>query len=105
MDSLPLYLTAICQQVDYISVHRVVIASLRRSSFQAKIGCGVTIEQFCNRKNENLIGHVGLLESAGMVIDTMGKQLTQFDSIVEPIIADRNFKTAYGDVQEGLLWA
>jgi 4-hydroxy-tetrahydrodipicolinate reductase len=43
MDALPLFLTAICQQVDRIAVTRVIDASARRGPFQAKIGSGLDV--------------------------------------------------------------
>ena len=42
MDSLPLFITSIAQQVDHIDVTRVINASKRRGPFQAKIGSGLT---------------------------------------------------------------
>ena len=60
MDSLPLYLTAICQKVDHIEVRRVINASTRRKPFQAKIGSGLTVQEFQARIDAGRMGHVGL---------------------------------------------
>jgi 4-hydroxy-tetrahydrodipicolinate reductase len=101
MDALPLSLTAICQRVDRIEVTRVINASLRRGPFQAKIGSGMTVEAFEARMAEGRMGHVGLPESVGMVFDTLGKELTAYESAVEPVVAERPVSTDFFDVQPG----
>jgi 4-hydroxy-tetrahydrodipicolinate reductase len=101
MDSLPLGLTAICQQVDGFEVTRVINASARRGPFQAKIGSGMTVEAFEARMAAGRMGHVGLPESVGMVFDTLGKELTAYKSSVEPVLADRPVETEYFKVEPG----
>ena len=101
MDSLPLSLTAICQRVDRISVTRVINASTRRGPFQAKIGAGMTVEDFNARMAAGRMGHVGLPESVGMVLHTLGKKLTSYESGVEPVVAERLVKTDHFEVQPG----
>jgi hypothetical protein len=101
MDSLPLALTAICQQVDRIEVTRVINASTRRGPFQAKIGSGLTVEEFNAKMAEGRMGHVGLPESVGMVFDTLGKELVKYETSVEPVVADQRVTTDHFDVQPG----
>jgi hypothetical protein len=101
MDSLPLNLTAICQRVDRIDVTRVINASTRRGPFQAKIGSGMTVEDFKAKMAAGRMGHVGLPESMGMVFHTLGKKLARYESGVEPVVAERAVKTDYFDVQPG----
>ena len=101
MDSLPLKLTAICQRVDRIDVRRAINASLRRGPFQAKIGVGLTGDEFRQRIQSGCMGHVGLPESIGMVFDTLGKTLARYESAVEPVVADRLIKTDYFEVEPG----
>ena len=101
MDSLPLYLTAICQQVDHISVRRVINASTRRGPLQAKIGAGMTADEFRAKMDAGRMGHVGLLESVGMVFDTLGKKMSRYESYVEPVLAERLLKTDYFEVEPG----
>jgi hypothetical protein len=101
MDSLPLNLTAICQRVDHIDVRRVINASTRRAPFQAKIGSGMSVEDFQAQIEAGRMGHVGLPESAGMVFDTLGKRLVRYESSVEPVVADRLVKTPHFEVQSG----
>jgi 4-hydroxy-tetrahydrodipicolinate reductase len=101
MDSLPLKITAICQQVDRIDVTRVINASTRRGPFQAKIGSGMTVADFEASMAAGRMGHVGLPESVGMVFYTLGKELARYESSVEPVVADRLVKTDYFEVQPG----
>ncbi len=101
MDTLPLSLTAICQRVDHIAVRRVINASTRRGPFQAKIGSGMTVEDFETRMAAGRMGHVGLPQSVGMLFDTLGRRLARYESGVEPLVADRPVKTDFFDVQPG----
>lgn len=101
MDSLPLALTAICQRIDRVDVTRIIDASTRRASFQAKIGSGMTIDDFSARMDIGKMGHVGLLQSMGMVFHTLGKELVQHTSTVKPVVADRTLKTEHLEVQPG----
>jgi hypothetical protein len=101
MDSLPLNLTAICLQVDRIEVTRVINASLRRGPFQAKIGSGMSVDDFKARMAAGRMGHVGLPESMHMVFHTLGKELVRYEDSVEPVLAEGLVKTDYFEVQPG----
>jgi hypothetical protein len=101
MDTLPLHLTSICQQVDHIAVTRVIDASTRRGPFQAKIGCGMAVADFEASIAAGKMGHVGLPESMGMVFHTLGKDLASFESDVRPLVAEEPVKTDYVSVRPG----
>jgi len=101
MDSLPLFITSISQRVDHIEVTRVVNASKRRGPFQAKIGSGMTVDEFRTKMAEGRMGHVGLSESTTMLFDTLGKKLVRFENSIEPVVADRPVRTAFFDVPPG----
>jgi len=101
MDSLPLNLTCICQRVDRIDVTRVINASTRRGPFQAKIGSGVSVEEFEAKMAAGRMGHVGLRESMGMVFHTLGKKLVRYESGVEPVVAGKSVKTEHFQVEPG----
>jgi 4-hydroxy-tetrahydrodipicolinate reductase len=103
MDALPLNLTAICLHVDRIDVKRVINASKRRGPFQAKIGSGMTVEDFNAKMADGRMGHVGLPESMHMVFHTLGKTLARYEDSVEPVVADRLIRTSYFEVQPGLV--
>jgi len=101
MDTLPLALTALCQRVDRIDVTRRMNASLRRGPFQKKIGAGMTVEAFHAQMEKGRMGHIGLPESIGMVLDTVGKRLARYESDVEPVVADSSVTTDYCRVNPG----
>jgi len=101
MDSLPLFLTGICQRVDRIEAMRAINASLRRGPFQAKIGSGLSLEEFEERMRSGRMGHIGLPESIGMCFDTLGRPLDRYTSSVEPIVADRRIRTDHFVVEKG----
>jgi hypothetical protein len=103
MDSLPLNLTAICQRVDRIDVTRLMNASQRRGPFQKKIGCGMSVEEFNREMAKGRMGHVGLTQSVGMIFDTLGKKLVQFETTVEPVVAERPVKSDYFEVAPGFV--
>jgi 4-hydroxy-tetrahydrodipicolinate reductase len=101
MDSLPLNLTSICQQVDSIEVTRIINASERRGAFQKKIGSGMTVEEFRAKMDEGRMGHVGLPESMQMVFDTLGREMTRYEEQVEPVVAEVLTKTDFFEVSPG----
>ena len=101
MDSLPLFITSIAQRVDHIDVTRVINATKRRGPFQAKIGSGLSVEQFNAKMAEGRMGHVGIPESTAMIFNTLGKELVKFDNNVVPVIAETPVKTPFFDVQAG----
>ena len=101
MDSLPLSLTAVCQRVDHIAVTRVIDASARRKPFQAKIGLGMSVEDFETQMAAGRFGHVGLLESMNMVFHTLGRELGRYETSVEPLVAERSLETDFFQVQPG----
>lgn len=101
MDSLPLFLTSIAQRVDHIDVTRVINASKRRGPFQAKIGSGLSPEEFRARMAEGRMGHVGMPESTAMIFDTLGRTLARFENSVEPVVAEEPVKTEFFEVPAG----
>jgi 4-hydroxy-tetrahydrodipicolinate reductase len=101
MDSLPLFITSIAQRVDHLDVTRVINATKRRGPFQAKIGSGMTVDDFRAKMAEGRMGHVGLPESAAMLFDTLGKKLVRFENTIEPVVAEEPVKTEFFDVQPG----
>jgi len=101
MDSLPLFLTAICQRVDRIEVSRAMNASLRRGPFQAKIGSGMSVEAFNAKMAQGRMGHVGLPESMGVLFEALGAKLARYESTVEPVVAEKAVHTDFFDVAPG----
>ena len=93
MDSLPTFLTSVCQNVQRITVHRIQNAAFRRIPFQRKIGAGLTLEQFENKKKKGTLRHVGLTESVQLIASRMGWELSKVEDILVPVIAGREIIT------------
>jgi hypothetical protein len=101
MDALPVFLTAVCQDVKTITVHRIQDASSRRIPFQKKIGAGLTIEQFEKKKAEGTLRHVGLTESLQLIAGAMGWRLTQTEDILTPVISEKEIMTEAMQIPAG----
>ena len=87
MDALPIALTAVCERVDRIEVHRVQDARLRRLPFQQKIGAGLTPEQFRRGVARGTLRHVGFAESIQMIAGALGWKLDRTTDEVQPKVA------------------
>ena len=101
MDVLPLALTSVCQDVKRIRATRIVDASKRRLPLQRKIGAGMSVREFEERVAAGSIGHVGLMESARMVADSLGWELDDMRESIEPAVARKGIQTQYLRVEEG----
>ena len=101
MDALPIALTAVCERVHRIEVHRVQDASIRRLPFQQKIGSGLTTEQFQKKVDDGSVRHVGLSESIQMIGDAMGWKLDRITDDIRPKIAERTVQSEYLAVDPG----
>jgi hypothetical protein len=101
MDALPIALTAVCERVVSVTVHRVQDARTRRLPFQQKIGAGLTREQFSREVERGSIRHVGLAESITMIADALGWQLDRITDDIKPKIAEATVSSEYLAVDPG----
>jgi hypothetical protein len=101
MDALPIALTAVCERVESVTVHRVQDAASRRLPFQQKIGAGLTREQFDREVERGSIRHVGLAESITMIADALGWQLDRVTDEIRPKIAEATVSSEYLAVDPG----
>ena len=88
MDALPIALTAVCERVDRVEVHRVQDARIRRLPFQQKIGAGLTTAQFQLGVEAGTLRHVGFAESIHMIADALGWSLDRVTDEITPKIAE-----------------
>ena len=89
MDALPIALSAVCERVDRIEVHRVQDARIRRLPFQQKIGAGLSREQFARQVELGTVRHVGFTESIQMIGDAMGWRLDRIVDDIAPKMAEQ----------------
>jgi 4-hydroxy-tetrahydrodipicolinate reductase len=84
MDTLPTFLTGVCESVDDIYITRQMDAATRRIPFQKKIGAGLSVNEFMTAIDDHKItGHVGLEQSILMIADALGWGLDEIK--VEPV--------------------
>jgi hypothetical protein len=104
MDFLPIVLSGAAKRVDSVQVHRVQDAGHRRLPLQAKVGAGISAEEFEQRVTGRSIGHVGLTESAQAVAGALGwidgEDLVTTETI-EPVLAETAVQSAFGTIEPG----
>jgi 4-hydroxy-tetrahydrodipicolinate reductase len=89
MDRLPLTLAAACVRVDRVQVFRVVDAAKRRGPLRAKVGAGLTVEEFQAGVAARKLGHRGLAESCALVGLGLGWVFDEIRSTIDPVVAER----------------
>jgi 4-hydroxy-tetrahydrodipicolinate reductase len=70
-------------------VTRVVDAAKRRGPLRAKVGAGLTAEEFRAGVASKKLGHVGLSESAAIIALGLGLPIDEITETIKPVIADR----------------
>lgn len=101
MDSLPTFLTAVCQDVTFVKISRYQDAQFRRIPFQQKIGAGLTLDQFEQKKQDGSLRHVGLTESMQFIAGRMGWKLDKTEDIIEAVVAKESISTAAMNIPAG----
>lgn len=102
MDSLPAFLTSVCQHVEKVRVMRYQDAAYRRGPFQKKIGAGNTPEEFEARKQSGDLRHVGLTESIQFIAAHLGWSLDKTEDIISPVIAEKEISINGLNISKGL---
>jgi 2,4-diaminopentanoate dehydrogenase len=92
MDTLPIFLTAVCQKVDEIYITRQMDAATRRIPFQTKIGAGLSVDEFKKKiEKHEITGHVGLEQSIQMIADALGWELDGIEiEKPQPVVLKRD---------------
>ncbi|HVV15772.1 MAG TPA: saccharopine dehydrogenase NADP-binding domain-containing protein [Polyangia bacterium] len=89
MDRLPVTLAAACVRVDRIAVTRVVDAAKRRGPLRAKVGAGLTPEEFEAGVTARRLGHRGLSESCALIGLGMGWSFDEIRATIGPVLDPR----------------
>jgi hypothetical protein len=89
MDRLPLTLAAACVRVDAVRVERVVDAARRRGPLRAKVGAGLSADEFHAGVAARRLGHRGLSESCALVALGLGWSFESIDGTIEPVLEPR----------------
>jgi 4-hydroxy-tetrahydrodipicolinate reductase len=103
MDKLPLTLTGPCTHVEKITVTRLMYSGDRRSSFQKKIGTGLSQADFDGLiASGQITGHVGLIESIALLADALGWTLDEIQELPpEAVISDQEVSTTFTTIKPG----
>jgi 2,4-diaminopentanoate dehydrogenase len=89
MDRLPVTLAAACVRVDRVQVFRVVDAAKRRAPLRAKVGAGMTVEEFQAGVAAARLGHRGLRESVALIGLGLGWVFDEIRSTIDPVVGQR----------------
>lgn len=87
MDRLALSAASACVKVEKLKVTRVVDAAKRRGPLRAKVGAGISKEEFAEGVAARKLGHVGLTESAAMIAVGLGLPVGEISETIEPVLA------------------
>jgi 4-hydroxy-tetrahydrodipicolinate reductase len=101
MDTWPVFMTGICQEVSKVKGVRVQDAIPRRVPFQKKIGAGKSLEEFEELVNEKAIRHVGLPESIAMIAAGLRWNLDAIEETIEPVVAEAEVSSDFVTVFSG----
>jgi 2,4-diaminopentanoate dehydrogenase len=101
MDYLPVVLSGATKRVDAVRVHRVQDAGQRREPLQAKVGAGITTDEFARRVAAGSMGHVGLTESAQAVAAALGWDPADTTETIDPVLAETPTPSAFGTIEPG----
>ncbi len=103
MDLRPIMLTGPCLKVDRIRVIRRLDAGTRRTSFQRKIGAGLSVGEFMRAiRSGSISGHVGLEQSIAMIASAIGWDLDRIEvEPAEPVVLDKAVSSGYTTVEPG----
>ena len=88
MDRLVLAVAAACVRVDSVRVTRVVDAAKRRGPLRAKVGAGLTRQEFADGVAAKKLGHVGLSESAALIALGLGLPIDEISETIKPVLAE-----------------
>jgi 2,4-diaminopentanoate dehydrogenase len=89
MDRLVLAIASACVRVDSVKVTRVVDAAKRRGPLRAKVGAGLTRQEFDAGVAAKKLGHVGLTESAALIALGLGLPIHEITETIKPVIAEK----------------
>jgi len=89
MDRLALAAAGACVRVERVEVKRTVDAAKRRGPLRAKVGAGLSREEFAAGVAARKLGHVGLSESAALIAMGLGLPIHEITETIEPVLAQK----------------
>ncbi len=101
MDIVPIVCSSPCWKVDSVLVRRIVDFSPYGPDEMKHIGAGLKPEEFDDGVEKDLIGHVGLLETAAMVAHCLGLEIDELRQTKKPLVSERARKTDFIHIEPG----
>jgi hypothetical protein len=101
IDTLPLCLTAVTNEVLRVAVSRRVDISERRLPLQEKVGIGLDKETFERLAAEGEVGHVGLEESARLLAYGLNWEFVEVSNTIEPTISEESSSVELTSLEKG----
>lgn len=101
MDTVPVFATAACREVESIEIHRFQDATTRRIPFQKKIGATLDDKAFKQGIKDGWLRHVGLGESLHFVADCLGWKVSSWSETIKPVKASKAMKCGLGAIKAG----
>jgi 2,4-diaminopentanoate dehydrogenase len=101
MDLVPALVASATKSPTSIHVVRSVDVSRRRRQLQAKTGVGHTRAKFEKEMQEGALGHVGLVESAHLIAQSLGKPLEGLKHGVFPAVGSEDYVMGIRQFAEG----
>ena len=104
MDLLALLLSAAMTDVKKVTCKRVNSLSPFGPTVMEEQAVGVSVEEFEKGVEEGtLAGHVGFVESVGMIAEGLGLEIDRFEQQMKPIVTTIDRKSPYGFAAAGHL--
>jgi 4-hydroxy-tetrahydrodipicolinate reductase len=101
LDVLPISASSPCWEINRVDGRRVVDFSPYGPDEMRHIGAGLTQSEFVLGAKDGTIGHIGLLESAGMVAVSMGLEVDELRQTKSAIISLRRRRTSFVEIELG----
>jgi hypothetical protein len=92
-DALPLFLAAVCSEVEAVLVTRVIDLAKEPAAVQAAAGLGMTLDAFREAADQGAVGLPGLLDSVALMAARLGWRLDRSVEMIEPIRATKRWET------------
>ena len=101
MGVLALVATGICTDVRSVAVTCRVDAGLRRLPLQRKVGVGITVDEFTERRERGGFGAIELVETLRLVMPALGWLIEKMSKSLRPVVAESEVRTPYLTVPPG----
>lgn len=101
MDYVPAVVASASKNPTSIHVVRSVDVSKRRRQLQTKTGVGLTKAKFEKDLEAGVLGHVGLVESAHLIANSLGRKLENTRHDVFPVLGSEDYVMGVRQFAEG----